>query len=81
MDRRELRLKILGKYGSLGKFSEDMGYSRQQISNILACKDTGGLEFWKLAKEKLNLTPQETWEYQIAKKKLAKNKEAEQPAK
>ena len=74
MDRRSLRLKILGKYGSLGKFSEDMGYSRQQISNILALKDTGGLEFWILAKEKLGLTAQETWEYQVAKKKSKDDK-------
>ena len=34
--RRQLRRRILARYGSLGEFAEDAGISRQALSGILA---------------------------------------------
>lgn len=57
--RAALRLKILGKYGSVKEFCKDINYSRTQVSNILSCKEDGGKAFWKKAKEKLDLSDEE----------------------
>lgn len=62
--RRKLKLKILGKYETLGHFAKVIGCSRQHLSNILRGRATGSIEFWKVAKEKLNLSNKELWEYQ-----------------
>lgn len=63
MERRELRLKILGEYGNIQNFCKDIGYSRQQISNILVGRVTGGLEFWNIAQQKLHLSDGEVWSF------------------
>lgn len=62
-NRIQLRLKILGKYGSIKAFCEDIDYSRTQVSNILSCKEVGGRSFWKKAQEKLGLSDDELTEY------------------
>jgi len=61
--RKGLKLKILGKYGSIKAFCEDINYSRTQVSNILSCKEDGGKEFWKQSKEKLELSDDELTKY------------------
>lgn len=64
MKRNEFRLKILGKYGNITNFCDDMGYTQQQVSNILMGRVNGGLDFWKLAQKKLNLSDAEAWRFQ-----------------
>ena len=61
--RKGLKLKILGKYGSVKAFCADINYSRTQVSNILSCKEDGGKEFWKKASEKLDLSDEELMKY------------------
>lgn len=62
MTREDLRLRILGKYRRIGDFSDEIGYGRQQVSNIIRNENIGGLRFWECAREKLGLTYQEAWE-------------------
>ena len=64
MERMKLRLKILGQYGSITNFCEDIGYSRMQISNILVGRTIGSVDFWSEVQKKLNLTDGEVWRYQ-----------------
>ena len=64
MERTKLRLKILGQYGSITNFCEDIGYSRMQISNILVGRTIGSVDFWAEVQKKLNLTDGEVWRYQ-----------------
>lgn len=62
MTREDLRLRILGKYRRIGDFADEIGYGRQQVSNIIRNENIGGLRFWEYAREKLELTYQEAWE-------------------
>jgi hypothetical protein len=62
LTRCELKKKILGKYDRIMDFADDIGYGRQQVSNIIKNKSVGRLEFWELARQKLALTYQEVWE-------------------
>lgn len=62
MTREELRLKILGKYRRIEDYANDLGYGRQQVSNIIRNENLGGLRFWEMTRQKLGLTYQEIWE-------------------
>lgn len=64
MKRNEFRMKILDKYRNITDFCDDVGYTRQQVSNILVGRVNGGLDFWKLAQKKLNLSDAEAWRFQ-----------------
>ena len=64
MERRKLKLKILGQYGTITNFCETVGYGRQQISNILCGRAVGSVDFWSRMQKSLNLTDAEVWQYQ-----------------
>ena len=64
MTRRELKLKILGTYGSVSEFCKIIGYSKAQISNILARKSAGSIEFWNYVHELLDMSLEDLWECQ-----------------
>lgn len=64
MERRKLKLKILGQYGTITNFCETVGYGRQQISNILSGRIIGSVAFWVQVQKSLNLTDAEVWQYQ-----------------
>ena len=72
MTREDLRLRILGKYRRIRDFADEVGYGRQQVSNIIRNENIGGLRFWELAREKLELTYQEAWECMMCWKKKEK---------
>lgn len=64
MTRRELKLKILGTYGSIGEFCNLIGYSKAQISNILSGKSAGSIEFWNHVHELMDVSIEDLWECQ-----------------
>ena len=64
MERLKLRLKILGKYGTIGAFCKDIGYSRVQVSSIISGRAIGSVEFWNIAQKKLGLSDGEVWRMQ-----------------
>lgn len=63
MERRKFRLKILGTYGNITSFCDDIGYSRVQVSSIITGRAVGSLSFWNLAQQKLNLSDGEVWRF------------------
>lgn len=62
MTRKELKMKILGRYPRIEDFADEIGYGRQQVSNIIRNKAIGRVGFWEAARRKLNMTYQEVWE-------------------
>lgn len=71
--RKELKLKILGKYETVTNFAKAAGMSRQHISDIINGKAVGSIEIWEKINQCLGLTPAELWQYQLELRILKKN--------
>ena len=57
--RHQLRRRILSKYDTLGAFADDMGISRQALSNIVSGRSMPSASTMDLMRRKLGISDDE----------------------
>lgn len=59
--RHQLRRRILSKYDTLGACAEDMGISRQALSNIVSGRSYPSKKTMDIMRTKLEISDEEAW--------------------